>query len=85
MNKLKPKLVDYSLINPPAKKIKKIIVNHKDNFSFYVNLVGLSIIILSCIMLHDRYLNKEKTELEKQNQLINFHLYVKDNLKNNSL
>jgi len=82
INKIKPKLIDYSIINPPP---KKIIVNHKKNFQFYINLIGVIIIIFLIIMMYERYKNKEKIELEKQNQLINFHLYVKENLKNNSL
>lgn len=83
MNKIKPKLIDYSIINP--KPPKKIIVNHKKNLQFYINLIGIIILIFLIIMMYDRYKNKEKIELEKQNQLINFHLYVKENLKNNSL
>lgn len=81
--KIKPKLIDYSIINPPPPK--KIIINHKENFKFYINLIGIIIIIFIIIMMYDRYINNEKIKLEKQNKLINFHLYVKENLKNNSL
>jgi hypothetical protein len=81
--KIKPKLIDYSIINPPSPK--KIIINHKENLKFYINLIGIIIIIFLIIMMYDRYKNNEKIKLEKQNKLINFHLYVKENLKNNSL
>ena len=84
--KIKPNLVDKNLLNP-IKKIdhKKIetVVNNTSNFNFYSNLIGIMVVIIFVTILYQRYINKEKIELENQNRLINLHMYVNEKIKNN--
>ena len=81
----KPRLVDYSLfqIKKPILKIKnkKPIIVHSDNNSVWLNLIGLLILCIGGICLYQRLRDREETELEKQNMIIGFHQYVKDNIK----
>ena len=84
--KIKPNLVDKNLLNPIKKKKKKkieTVVNNTSNFNFYSNLIGIMVVIIFVTILYQRYINKEKIELENQNRLINLHMYVNEKIKNN--
>ena len=77
--KIKPKLVDYSLFHKP--KIipkKKIEINPSSNISFYSNVIGVLLLILGCLYLYQRLIDREKNEFNKQNTLLEFHQYVKE-------
>lgn len=79
----KPKLVDYSLIQGPTKNIVKnpnTIPTKNDN-SLLINLIGLMILCIGGIIVYQRYIDKEKKEIEKQNVILGFHQYVKENIK----
>mgnify|MGYP006124955591 CR=1 FL=1 len=73
--KIKPNLVDKNLLNP-IKKIEVVVVNTTSNFNFYSNLIGIMVVIIFGMILYQRYINKEKIEIENQNRLINLHMYV---------
>jgi len=78
----KPKLVDYSLFYKPTKNIikKNPIITKNDN-SFFINLIGILILFIGGICIYQRYSEKENKEIEKQNIILGFHQYVKNNLK----
>ena len=81
---IKPKLVDYELFKPTKINLKpkpKIIPKSepsKNNFSFYINCIGILILIIGVLILYDRLTNKQSIELEKQNTILNFHQYVQE-------
>ena len=84
---IKPKLVDYELFKPkkinlkPKPKIPKHIPkpeSSKYNFSFYINCIGILILIIGVLILYDRLTHKQSIELEKQNTILNFHQYVQE-------
>tara|TARA_B100001093_G_scaffold382525_1_gene368093 strand:+ start:363 stop:623 length:261 start_codon:yes stop_codon:yes gene_type:complete len=83
----KPRLVDYSLfeVKKPKLKIKPkkpIMVNNDNNSnSIWVNVIGLLILCIGGICLYQRLRDREEKELEKQNMIIGFHQYVKENIK----
>tara|TARA_B100001121_G_C18672965_1_gene614832 strand:- start:1404 stop:1652 length:249 start_codon:yes stop_codon:yes gene_type:complete len=79
----KPKLVDYSLFQEPMKKIvpKTVVMPTKSDNSLLINLIGLMILCIGGILIYQRYIDKEKKEIEKQNVLLGFHQYVKENIK----
>ena len=45
-----------------------------------INIVGLLILCIGGICLYQRLKDREETELEKQNMIIGFHQYVKENI-----
>ena len=83
----KPKLVDYSLFEKPIKKsVKKIIkkpvlIPTKSDNSMLINIVGFLILCIGCLCIYQRYIDKENKEIEKQNIILGFHAYVKENIK----
>jgi hypothetical protein len=79
----KPKLVDYSLFQEPVKKIiqKTYVIPTKSDNSLLINLIGMMILCIGGILIYQRYIEKEKKELEKQNVILGFHQYVKENIK----
>ena len=85
--KIKPRLVDYSLFHKPKPKLikpvpKKIIVpSSSNNMSFLVNIVGSLVLIIGGLCLYERLKYREQKELEKQNTIIGFHQYVKEQIK----
>jgi len=86
--KNKPKLVDHSLFMSIQKEIKKPlkIIPQKEvtnEISSYFNWIGILILFIFGYILYQRYSDKEKTELEKQNTIITFHQYINKNLKEN--
>jgi hypothetical protein len=79
----KPKLVDYSLFQGPVKKIlqKTSVMPTKSDNSLLINLIGMMILCIGGILIYQRYIEKENKELEKQNVILGFHQYVKENIK----
>ena len=85
--KILPRLVDHSLNKslhkPLMKKAKLIInpINANNSNNLLVNIVAMLILFIGGLFLYDRLMNREGRELEKQNTIIGFHQYVKDNIK----
>jgi hypothetical protein len=79
----KPNLVDYSLFQGPVKKIvqKTSVMPTKSDNSLLINLIGIMILCIGGILIYQRYVDKGKKEIEKQNVLLGFHQYVKENIK----
>ena len=84
MNNNKPKLVDYSLFEKPKVKIIPkpihLKINKNDN-SLIINFIGLLILCIGIIILYYRLIENKTKDLEKQNTIISFHQYVKENIK----
>lgn len=76
----KPKLVDPNWFVKPKPIIKKIIPTNADN-SLIINIIGLCILVIGGLCIYQRYLDREKTELETQNKIIELNEYVKRNIK----
>ena len=77
----KPKLVDPNWFQKPKQKsIKKVIPTNIDN-SLIINIIGLCILVIGGLCIYQRYLDKEKTELNTQNKIIELNEYVKRNIK----
>jgi hypothetical protein len=81
----KPKLVDYSLFKKPAEKsikkiIKKSILPTKSDNSILINIVVFFILCIGGLCIYQRYIEKERKEIEKQNVILGFHQYVKENI-----
>ena len=62
---IKPSLVDYSLIVKP---------------SFWINLIIFLLLIIGGLCMYQRYINKEKYDMEKQALIIGLHHYVKEKI-----
>jgi hypothetical protein len=87
--KIKPKLVDYSLLklsnSPPKPKLKpklplkKVESSKSNDMSFYINVFGILVLIIGGICLYQRLIDRDKEELQKQNTIIGFHQYVHEN------
>jgi len=78
----KPKLVDYSLIHEPIKRVVKPTPSlpTKGDNSLLINLIGIMILCIGGIIIYQRYVEKETKEIEKQNVILGFHQYVKENI-----
>jgi hypothetical protein len=78
----KPKLVDYSLIQGPIKRVVKPTSSSptKGDNSLLINLIGIMILCIGGIIIYQRYVEKETKEIEKQNVILGFHQYVKENI-----
>ena len=82
----KPKLVDYNLFKKPVEKsikkiIKKPVLPTKSDNSMLINIVGFLILCIGGLCIYQRYIERENKELEKQNVILGFHQYVKENIK----
>tara|TARA_B100001063_G_C16721338_1_gene533763 strand:- start:1134 stop:1391 length:258 start_codon:yes stop_codon:yes gene_type:complete len=82
----KPKLVDYNLFKKPIEKqvkriIKKPIIPTKSDNSMLINIVGFLILCIGGLCIYQRYIERENKEVEKQNIILGFHQYVKENIK----
>lgn len=80
----KPKLVDYNLFQKPVtikKIIKKPVLPTKSDNSMLINIVGFLILCIGGLCIYQRYIERENKELEKQNVILGFHQYVKENIK----
>jgi len=77
-----PKLVDHSLFPKPKPKIiKKVVVIKSSDNSMIINCIGLGILVIGVLCIYQRYIDRDKTELENQNTIIGFNKYVKENIK----
>jgi hypothetical protein len=81
----KPRLVDPAWFDKPKPKLKvmkksELSIKSSDN-SLMINLVGFLILCIGGLCIYQRYIEREKTELETQNTIIGFHEYVKENIK----
>ena len=82
--KRKPNLVDHSLFKKPAAPPPKIIKPIKlketqSNNSLLINIIGFLILLIGGLFMYERLINRNKRELEKQNTILGFHQYVKNN------
>ena len=82
----KPKLVDYNLFKKPIEKqvkriIKKPIIPTKSDNSMLINIVGFLILFIGGLCIYQRYSERKNKEIEKQNIILGFHQYVKENIK----
>ena len=84
MNNNKPKLVDYSLFEKPKPKIIPkpihLKINKNDN-SLIINFISILCLCIGSIILYYRLIERKTKDLKKQNTIISFHQYVKDNIK----
>jgi len=81
-----PKLVDYNLLKKPVennikKIIKKPFPTTKNDNSILINIVGFLILCIGGLCIYQRYIERENKEVEKQNVILGFHQYVKENIK----
>ena len=91
--KIKPKLVDYSLLKPKTppkpklkpkpKLLKKVEPSKSNDISFYINVFGILVLIIGGLCLYQRLVDRDKDELEKQNTILGFHHYVQQNVQQN--
>ena len=81
----KPRLVDPAWFDKPKPKLKimkkpGLSIKPSDN-SLMINFVGFLILCIGGLCIYQRYIEREKMELETQNTIIGFHEYVKENIK----
>lgn len=83
MDKTKPKLVDYNLIDFPKKVItsvqKKIIT--QDNSKFYFNLLMLAILAIGIYVLYYRNKNKERYNEDNLSNILFLNEYIYNSLE----
>jgi cbb3-type cytochrome oxidase subunit 3 len=83
MDKTKPKLVDYNLIDFPKKVItsvqKKIIT--QDNSKFYFNLLMLAILAIGIYVLYYRNKNKERYNEDNLANILFLNEYINNSLE----
>ena len=89
--KIKPKLVDYSLLKPKTppkpklkpkpKLLKKVEPSKSNDISFYINVFGILVLIIGGLCLYQRLVDRDKDELQKQNTILGFHHYVQQNVQ----
>ena len=86
MDKTKPKLVDYNLINFPRKVItplqKKIV--KQDNSKFYFNLLMLGILGIGIYVLYYRNKNKQKYKEDNMANILFLNEYINNTLETNN-
>ena len=87
IKRIKPNLVDHSLLNKAVPVISVISVktDPKIEISAYINWIGLAILFIFVYMMYLRYRNKDRTELEKQNTILGFNQYINENLHKNNI
>jgi hypothetical protein len=82
---IKPRLVDpawFAKPKPiPKKVIPKQIVDPKISNSFMINCIGFLILCIGGICIYQRYIDRDKKELENLNLIIGLNEYVKENIK----
>jgi len=78
---IKPKLIDPNWFpKPKPKPIKKIIPSNANN-SLIINIIGLCILVIGGLCIYQRYLEREKNELNTKHKIIELNEYVKRNIK----
>ena len=86
--KIKPRLVDHSLIRPsvsstlpapkPVTPKPTLTKSEPIRLSFWFNLIGVLILCIGGLILHNRYVRKEQIMEEKQHSIVGFTQYVKE-------
>tara|TARA_B110000495_G_C22970044_1_gene569253 strand:+ start:474 stop:734 length:261 start_codon:yes stop_codon:yes gene_type:complete len=83
----KPRLVDPSWFAKPIPKprprpkiVKKVIPTEINN-SLIINIIGLCILVIGGLCIYQRYIDRDNTELDKNNKIIELNEYVKRNIK----
>ena len=83
----KPRLVDPNWFQKPKSKPKMItkptikVISATTNNSFIINLIGFCILVIGGLCIYQRYIDREKSELENKNRIIELNEYVKRNIK----
>ena len=78
---IKPKLIDPNWFpKPKPKPIKKVIPSNADN-SLIINIIGLCILVIGGLCIYQRYIEREKNELDTKHKIIELNEYVKRNIK----
>jgi len=83
----KPRLVDPAWFAKPKPKLikkvipKPVIIDPKVSNSFMINCIGFLILCIGGICIYQRYIDRDQKELEKQNLIVGFNEYVKENIK----
>ena len=83
MNKLSPKLVDYSLFKKKKiikKNINPIIIHNNNNF--LLNIILLLIIVIG-FGLYYRYKNKDINDENNIHKIISLNQYINNNINDN--
>ena len=65
---------------PKPKPIKKVIPSNADN-SLIINIIGLCILVIGGLCIYQRYIEREKNELDTKHKIIELNEYVKRNIK----
>jgi hypothetical protein len=76
----KPKLVDPKWF-AVAKPRVKIVIPTNTNNSLIINVIGLCILMIGCLCIYQRYIDRDKSELENHTRIIELNEYVKRNIK----
>ena len=76
----KPNLVDPNWFAKPKPKVKQVIPVNTNN-SLIINIIGLCILMIGCLCIYQRYMDRDKSELENHNRIIELNEYVKRNIK----
>jgi hypothetical protein len=76
----KPKLVDPKWF-VVAKPRVKIVIPTNTNNSLIINIIGLCILMIGCLCIYQRYIDRDKSELENHTRIIELNEYVKRNIK----
>jgi len=79
VKRVKPNLVDHRLL----KKVVLVKPNPEIEISTYSNWIGLAILFIFGYMMYQRYRDKDRTELEKQNTILVFNQYINEKLTEN--
>ena len=86
--KIKPRLVDHTLLHKPVPiqakafviKRPKIVPEVSQNYSGLFNLIGFMILCIAGLIMYNRWSDKDKIETEKAHSIIGFNQYVKESL-----
>ena len=76
----KPKLVDPKWFVKPKPRVKIVIPTNTNN-SLIINVIGLCILMIGCLCIYQRYIDRDKSELENHTRIIELNEYVKRNIK----
>ena len=76
----KPKLVDPKWFAKPPPRVKIVIPTNTNN-SLIINVIGLCILMIGCLCIYQRYIDRDKSELENHTRIIELNEYVKRNIK----
>ena len=64
------------VLKPKPKPIKKVIPSNADN-SLIINIIGLCILVIGGLCIYQRYIEREKNELDTKHKIIELNEYVK--------